>query len=51
MRNKFPADAKLLSDAYDKWWDEVVPLLENEDAIPPAAPPYIELYEQQFGRS
>jgi arylsulfatase A-like enzyme len=45
---KFPADAKKLSDAYDKWWDEVLPLLENEDAVPPAVPPYVELYQKQF---
>jgi arylsulfatase len=49
VKDKFPADAKKLSDAYDKFWDESFPLLENENAIPPAVPPYIELYRKQFG--
>ena len=49
VRAKFPADAKKLSDAYDKFWDEALPLLENENATPPAVPPYIELYRTQFG--
>ena len=47
VRGKFPADAKKLSDAYDKFWDEALPLLENENATPPAVPPYIELYRKQ----
>ena len=50
VRAKFPADAKKLNDAYDKWWDEVLPLLENENATPPTVPPYVELYQKQFGR-
>ena len=49
VRGRFPAVAKKLSDAYDKWWDEVLPLLENEDAIPPTVPPYVELYQKQSG--
>jgi len=48
VKAKFPADAKKLSDAYDKFWAEALPLLENEDAVPPAVPPYIELYQKQF---
>jgi arylsulfatase A-like enzyme len=49
VRGKFPADAKKLNDAYDKWWDEILPTLENENATPPAVPPYVELYQKQFG--
>jgi arylsulfatase A-like enzyme len=35
--------------AYDRWWDEVLPLLENEDAVPPPIAPYKKLYFEQFG--
>ena len=35
--------------AYDKWWDEVVPMLVNEDAVGPAENPFKELYRKQFG--
>ncbi len=38
-----------LNPAYDRWWDEVLPCLENEDAVPPEVPPYYELYRRQFG--
>jgi Arylsulfatase A and related enzymes len=35
--------------AYDRWWAEVLPDLENENAVPPAIPPYKKLYYQQYG--
>ena len=38
-----------LNTAYDRWWDEVLPDMENEDAVPPEVPPYHELYRRQFG--
>ena len=34
--------------AYDKWWNEVLPLLENEDLDGPKVNPFHELYWQQF---
>jgi len=34
---------------YDRWWAEILPCLENEDAIAPAVAPYKELYWKQFG--
>jgi arylsulfatase len=40
---------KAMSAAYDKWWDEVLPCLENEDAVGPAVNPFKELYWKQFG--
>jgi arylsulfatase A-like enzyme len=40
---------KEMSAAYDKWWDEVLTCLENEDAVGPAANPFKELYRKQFG--
>ena len=38
-----------LRAAYDRWWDEVQPLLVNEDARGPRINPFKELYWQQFG--
>ena len=36
--------------AYDRRWDEkILPLLENEDAVPPPIAPYKKLYFEQFG--
>jgi len=35
--------------AYDRWWQEVLPGLVNEDAIGPKYNPYHELYWKQFG--
>ena len=46
---KFPDVVKTMNAAYDKWWDEVFPSLENENAVPPKIAPYVELYEKQFG--
>jgi arylsulfatase len=38
-----------LRERYDKWWDEVAPLLVNENAVGPKYNPYHELYWKQFG--
>jgi arylsulfatase A-like enzyme len=35
--------------AYDQWWAEILPALENEDAIGPKVNPFKELYWKQFG--
>jgi arylsulfatase A-like enzyme len=35
---------------YDKWWESVLPCLENENAVGPKINPYHELYYKQFGR-
>ncbi|MBC7926112.1 MAG: arylsulfatase [Bryobacteraceae bacterium] len=40
---------KTMDAAYDKWWAEILPLLENENAVPPAVAPYTESYRKQFG--
>lgn len=36
--------------AYDQWWQEILPALENEDAVGPAVNPFKELYWKQFGK-
>jgi arylsulfatase len=38
-----------LRTAYDRWWQEVQPLLVNEDAVGPKINPLKELYWKQFG--
>jgi arylsulfatase A-like enzyme len=35
--------------AYNRWWNEILPALENENAIGPKVNPFKELYWQQFG--
>lgn len=35
--------------AYDRWWEEILPCLVNEDAVGPAVNPFKELYWKQFG--
>ena len=42
-----PEPMKRMEAAYDEWWKEVLPLLDNEDATPPAVAPYKELWEKQ----
>ena len=38
-----------LRTAYDKWWDEVQPLLVNENVVGPKMNPFKQLYWKQFG--
>jgi len=38
-----------LRAAYDQWWDDVQPLLVNENVVGPKMNPMKELYWQQFG--
>jgi len=38
-----------LRAAYDKWWDDVQPLLVNENVIAPKMNPMKDLYWKQFG--
>jgi arylsulfatase A-like enzyme len=47
--DQFPEVARAMDAAYDKWWAEILPSLENEDATPPAVAPYKELFWKQFG--
>lgn len=37
-----------LTAAYDEWWDETLPCLENENATGPAVNPYKEQYQKQL---
>lgn len=46
---QFTSVARAMEAAYDKWWAEMLPNLENENAQPPAVAPYKELFWKQFG--
>jgi arylsulfatase len=44
-----PEATRQLRSAYDQWWSEILPALENEDAVGPKENPFKELYWKQFG--
>lgn len=44
-----PDVIRRLDTAYDAWWAEILPVLENENAVPPAVAPYKEAYWKQYG--
>jgi arylsulfatase A-like enzyme len=44
-----PDEVARLRAAYDRWWRDVLPRLENEAAIGPKINPFKELYWKQFG--
>ncbi len=35
--------------AYDQWWEQILPCLENENVVGPAVNPFKALYWKQFG--
>ena len=44
-----PEVVSQLRAAYDQWWPEILPCLENENAVGPAVNPFKEMYWKQFG--
>ena len=44
-----PEIVQQLEAAYDQWWEEILPCLENEAAVGPKENPFKELYWKQFG--
>ncbi len=46
---QFPEEVSRMDAAYDRWWAEIFPLLENENAVPPRIAPYKQLYWKQYG--
>ncbi len=44
-----PDVVEKMRKAYDQWWDEVLPAMENEDAVGPKVNPFKERYWKQFG--
>jgi arylsulfatase A-like enzyme len=49
--DEHPEVVAQLRAAYDKWWNDVQPLLVNEDVTPVTINPFQELYYKQFGGS
>ena len=49
--SEYPEVAAKLSAAYNEWWQEVQPMLVNENVVGPAINPFQELYYEQFGGS
>ena len=49
VADQHPAEVARLRAAYDQWWEDVQPLLVNEDAVGPAVNPLKALYWEQFG--
>lgn len=47
--HQHPEVAQELATAFDRWWDDCQPLLENENARGPARNPFASLYGKQFG--
>jgi arylsulfatase A-like enzyme len=48
--DQHPQEVAALRAAYDAWWNEVLPALENESAIGPEVNPFKERYWKQFGK-
>jgi hypothetical protein len=46
---KHPEVVAELEAAYDRWWEQVLPLMVNEDAVGPKVNPFKEQYWKQFG--
>jgi arylsulfatase len=44
-----PEIVKQMEEAYDRWWQAVLPCMENENVVGPAVNPFKELYWKQFG--
>ena len=49
VRAQHPEVAAQMSAAYDQWWSEILPALENETAVGPKVNPFKEAYWRQFG--
>jgi len=48
---RHPEVAKELASAFDRWWAECLPLMDNEKAMGPEINPFQALYYAQFGGS
>ena len=49
VADRHPDVVAELGRAYDRWWNECVPLMVNEKAIGPDINPFQEIYYRQFG--
>jgi arylsulfatase len=49
VSSQFPEAVKRMDAAYGQWWEEILPCLENENAVGPKVNPFQELFWKQFG--
>ncbi len=49
VADKHPEVVAQLSKAYDQWWSEILPCLENEDLDGPKVNPFKEAFWKQYG--
>ena len=49
VAEQHPDIVEQLSAAYDRWWAEVLPCLENENAAGPKVNPFKAAYHKQYG--
>lgn len=47
--DQHPEVVAAMRAAYDQWWQEILPCLENENVLGPKVNPFKELYWRQFG--
>lgn len=47
--DQHPDVVAAMRKAYDQWWEEILPCLENENVTGPKINPFKELYWKQFG--
>lgn len=47
--DQYPDVVAAMRKAYDQWWSEILPCLENENAVGPEQNPFKVLYWKQFG--
>ncbi|MEO6181780.1 MAG: arylsulfatase [Verrucomicrobiota bacterium] len=45
----YPKVVKKMRSVYNRWWNEILPALENENAIGPKVNPFKERYWKQYG--
>ncbi len=45
----YPKVVKKMRSVYNRWWSEILPALENENAIGPKVNPFKERYWKQYG--
>jgi arylsulfatase len=51
VSGRHPEVVRELAAAFERWWEECLPLMVNEQAVGPRINPFHELYFKQFGGS
>ena len=49
LAGQHPEVVQEMEEVFDRWWQKILPCLENEDALGPKINPFKELYWKQFG--